>query len=140
MGNVAIRAEELSKKYVIGERHVTYGTLRDHIANGIRRMFNPRVSEAQHQFWALHNVTFEVSRGESVGIIGNNGAGKSTLLKILSRITEPTSGSPTFYGRTSSLLEVGTRFHPELTGRKIFTSMRHSLACDGMKSERSLSR
>ena len=118
MGNVAIRAEELSKQYVLGQRHVTYGTLRDHIANGIRSMFNPRVSEAQHQFWALHNVSFEVSRGESIGIIGNNGAGKSTLLKILSRITEPTSGSADLYGRTSSLLEVGTGFHPELTGRE----------------------
>lgn len=109
---LAIRAQNLGKQYHIGGRTEAYSTLRDTLMNAFARREPPRT------IWALKAVSFEVQRGEVVGIIGRNGAGKSTLLKILSRITEPTEGCADVYGRVGSLLEVGTGFHPELTGRE----------------------
>ena len=126
MGHTAIRVENLSKRYRIGERK-SYGTLRDVLA-GIARSPLRRFRSRDHTFqsqtskdgfiWALKDISFEVQRGEVIGIIGRNGAGKSTLLKILSRITKPTQGMSEIHGRVGSLLEVGTGFHPELTGRE----------------------
>ncbi len=113
MSDIAIRVEGLSKQYRIGGKQERYRTLRDTLAGLGRR----KTSESE-TFWALQDVSFEVKRGEVVGIIGRNGAGKSTLLKILSRITEPTAGTIDIYGRVGSLLEVGTGFHPELSGRE----------------------
>src|SRR5579859_619315 len=119
MSNIAIRVEHLGKAYQI--KHAgslkRYFTLQEEIIGLIRRPFsrNPEISET---FWALKDVSFEVKAGEALGIIGRNGAGKSTLLKILSRITRPTTGYADIYGRVGSLLEVGTGFHPELTGRE----------------------
>ncbi len=113
----AIAAEALSKRYRIGELQRGYGTLRDTIAGAVQRI---RQTGHHHheEIWALKDVTFEVAPGEVLGVIGRNGAGKSTLLKVLTRITAPTSGRATIRGRVSSLLEVGTGFHPELTGRE----------------------
>mgnify|MGYP001063585280 FL=1 len=109
-----IRVENLGKLYRIGERE-PYRTLRDSMAKHFRRGFSNPYTE--RYIWALKGVSFEVKRGEVVGIIGRNGAGKTTLLKILSRITEPTEGYAEMKERTGSLLEIGTGFHPELTGR-----------------------
>ena len=117
-----VRVENLSKQYSIGMREVAYNTLRESIVQAIRtpldrlRWRNGKGNSAT--IWALKNVSFQVEPGEVVGIIGRNGAGKSTLLKVLSRITEPTTGRAELYGRVASLLEVGTGFHPELTGRE----------------------
>jgi lipopolysaccharide transport system ATP-binding protein len=115
MTEIAIRVENLSKLYRIGAAQERHDTLRDALAARLRR--NEREAEP-NTIWALKDVSFEVKRGEVVGVIGRNGAGKSTLLKLLSRITEPTSGRAEIHGRVGSLLEVGTGFHPELTGRE----------------------
>lgn len=127
-----ISVENISKKYVIGhQRQNKFLTLRDTLTNSInsmgRRIRNPfdtsATNSARHQptteeFWAVKDVSFKVKSGDRIGIIGRNGAGKSTLLKLLSRITEPSTGRIVIDGRVASLLEVGTGFHPELTGRE----------------------
>ncbi len=116
MSDIAIRVENLSKRYRIGALQQRHDTLRDALVAA----FNVGTFERSNveTLWVLRDVSFEVQRGEVVGIIGRNGAGKTTLLKILSRITEPTSGRAEIHGRVGSLLEVGTGFHPELTGRE----------------------
>jgi lipopolysaccharide transport system ATP-binding protein len=128
MSDIAIRVENLSKLYRIGRAQQRHDTLRDALVDFLPRM--TRIARKNNSsnssnswpkddtIWALRDVSFEVKRGEVVGIIGRNGAGKSTLLKILSRITEPTGGRAEIHGRVGSLLEVGTGFHPELTGRE----------------------
>jgi len=116
-----IRVEGLGKQYRIGARYVPYKTLRESIVSAAQapfRLFNRNGKSEDRAFWALKDINFEVMPGEVVGIIGRNGAGKSTLLKILSRITEPTTGQVDLYGRVGSLLEIGTGFHGELTGRE----------------------
>ena len=122
MGDVAIRVEGLGKQYRLGGSKAAYHTLRDQLARWARNPFrgfrNWASGSKAETFWALKDISFEVKRGEVVGVIGRNGAGKSTLLKILSRITEPTEGVADVYGRVGSLLEVGTGFNPELTGRE----------------------
>ena len=121
MSDLAIRCEGLSKRYRIGTSHESYKTLRDVIAGAVATPFR-RINRNGHSndgyIWALDDVSFEIKHGELVGIIGRNGAGKSTLLKILSRITKPTRGRAGIHGRVGSLLEVGTGFHGELTGRE----------------------
>jgi lipopolysaccharide transport system ATP-binding protein len=122
MNDAVIRVENLSKSYRVGQRQ-SYRTLRDTFSNAsklaLQMLRSVTHKESQQPvMWALKDVSFEVRRGEVVGIIGRNGAGKSTLLKILSKITLPTTGRITRYGRVASLLEVGTGFHPELTGRE----------------------
>jgi len=119
MNDLAIRIENLSKVYKIGLVRRRENTLRDEISESVRSFFrrNGRKHQGEDTFWALKNLSFNVMQGEVVGIIGRNGAGKSTLLKILSRITRPTEGRALIYGRVASLLEVGTGFQRELTGR-----------------------
>src|ERR1700730_4838766 len=116
-----IRVEHLSKKYRIGASQAPYTTLRETLVGAVRaplaRLRRGVANESQ-EVWAVKDVSFEVNAGDAIGIIGRNGAGKSTLLKLLARITEPTAGRIELYGRTASLLEVGTGFHPELTGRE----------------------
>ncbi|HEU0047362.1 MAG TPA: ABC transporter ATP-binding protein [Nitrososphaera sp.] len=118
MENIAIRVENLSKQYKIGLAQHRHDTLRDQVVNGLRSLLLRNGRPSDIIFWALKDISLEIKQGEVVGIIGRNGAGKSTLLKILSRITEPTAGIATIQGRVRSLLEVGTGFHPELTGRE----------------------
>ena len=119
--NIAIRVDNLGKKYRIGAEVSRYRTLRDSIASAARapiRLFTSRRYTPTNTIWALNGISFEVKKGDVLGVIGRNGAGKSTLLKILSRVTEPTQGYAEIHGRVGSLLEVGTGFHPELTGRE----------------------
>jgi lipopolysaccharide transport system ATP-binding protein len=114
----AIAAERLSKRYRIGELQSAYGTLRDSLASGTRRVLRREHRPHSEELWALRDVSFDVPEGQVLGVVGRNGAGKSTLLKILTRITTPTEGRATIRGAVGSLLEVGTGFHPELTGRE----------------------
>ena len=116
-----ITVDNLGKEYRLGARAETFPTLRDALAGAVRAplgRLRRRNRTSAESFWALEGVSFTVEQGEVLGIIGRNGAGKSTLLKVLSRITEPTTGRVELYGRVASLLEVGTGFHPELSGRE----------------------
>jgi lipopolysaccharide transport system ATP-binding protein len=116
--SVAIEAQELSKLYRIGQMHAAYGTMRDSMARAAARLAGREEPHEREELWALRDVSFSVREGEVLGVIGRNGAGKSTLLKVLTRITAPTSGRAIIKGRVGSLLEVGTGFSGELTGRE----------------------
>ena len=125
MSNIAIKIDDVSKKYRLGS--IGSGTLKADLQSFIARKMNrvdpntkinSETRDSSEEFYALKDISFEVKKGEVVGIIGHNGAGKSTLLKLLSRVTTPTSGTISYNGRIASMLEVGTGFHPELTGRE----------------------
>ncbi len=118
MSTATIMVDRLSKSYRIGQLQSGYGTLRESLAHAGRRVTGKEHKQSYEEIWALKDVSFEVEQGEVLGVIGRNGAGKSTLLKLLTRITTPTSGQALIHGRVGSLLEVGTGFHPELTGRE----------------------
>ena len=115
---IAIQAQGISKRYRLGEFQAAYGTLRESLVHAGRLLTGKEHKLKTQELWALDDVSFEVEEGEVLGVIGRNGAGKSTLLKVLTRITNPTSGRVEIRGRVGSLLEVGTGFHPELTGRE----------------------
>ncbi len=142
MADLAVRVEKLWKQYRVGRQPERYSTLRDTITKAFRAPLtlgqsllqgrNKERPSGDDHFWAVKDVSFDIRRGEVVGIIGRNGAGKSTLLKMLSRITEPSRGQVSLYGRVGSLLEVGTGFHPELTGRE---NIQLNAAILGMKRE-----
>ncbi len=120
MGDIAIHVDSLHKLYRLGAMHAQDGSLASVLSRGLRRLTGRRAggaTGATEAIWALRDVSFEIKRGEVFGVIGTNGSGKSTLLKILSRVTEPTKGRAVIHGRFCGLLEVGTGFHPELTGR-----------------------
>ncbi len=129
--NIAVSVSNVSKKYFLGhnlDRAANYSTLREVISKTAKDLVRKTTDmiagrsilqgDSIEEFWALENISFDIEKGSTLGIIGRNGAGKSTLLKILSRITHPTEGSIKIHGQVSSLLEVGTGFHPELTGRE----------------------
>src|SRR6185503_13260985 len=125
--NAAITIDDVSKQYRLGQRE-RYRALRDTLADmlraparGVGRLLNGggwETEAADNRIWALRNISFDIAQGEVIGIVGRNGAGKSTLLKVLSRITAPTEGHVSIHGLVGSLLEVGTGFHPELSGRE----------------------
>jgi homopolymeric O-antigen transport system ATP-binding protein len=115
---VAIEVDSLSKKYRIGEYHAAYGTLRESLVHAGKRLTGQEHNTPAREIWALRDISFQVPEGQVLGVIGRNGAGKSTLLKILTRIATPTSGRAEIRGRVGSLLEVGTGFNQELTGRE----------------------
>lgn len=148
-----IQVKGLSKRYLVGHQsvpHGRYNSLREEVSRHVRNFGRKAMDMARgrqllhadeiEEFWAVKDVSFEVGHGEVIGIIGRNGAGKSTLLKILSRITEPTEGRVQMGGRVASLLEVGTGFHPELTGRENIFLNGAILGMTKKRSKRSLMR
>ena len=117
---IVIKVENLGKKYIISHKGSADNTFREMITENAKKIFKGKLfkNSTKEEFWALKNLSLKINKGDRVGIIGRNGAGKSTFLKLLSRITEPTEGIIRIRGKLASLLEVGTGFHPELSGRE----------------------